>query len=153
MDDIEEWERETADEEDDGRPKMAKVIEYRKVEDKEFEKEFRGHLVIACTAMDSDLEVAERITARFEKEFGKQIFVETRVLALAREEDNVFEVWLESYEIDLLHSRKRANARSSNWEGPSDVDEEQLDYLVSRVKFLVSDEARYSYRFEFDMVE
>ncbi len=87
------------------RDMVGRTIEYEYVYDEEFEREFRGHLIIACTGEDRDLDIAEKITTRFEKEFGKKVFVETRVMALAREEDNVFEIWLESYEIDLLHSK------------------------------------------------
>ena len=136
------------------RDMMGQAFEYEVEEDEEFQREFRGHLVIACTADDSDLEIAEKITMRFEKEFGKQVFVETRILELARQEDNVFEVWLESYEVDLLHSKKRASSNTKGWEGPEYCDDAQIEYLVDRVRFLISDEARYSYRMEdFEMAE
>jgi hypothetical protein len=72
-------------------------------------------------------------------------------MALAREEDNVFEIWLESYEIDLLHSKKRATSvGTQDWTGPAEVDDAQIDYLTERVRFLISDDARYSYRMELD---
>jgi hypothetical protein len=99
------------------------------------------------------LEVAERITERFEQELGKKVFVETRIMNLAREEDNVFEIWLESYEIDLLHSKKRATANAEDWDGPVDCDEAQIEFLVDRVRFLISDEVRYSYRMELEHTE
>ena len=113
--DIEEWVEECGGENATEamkkyRDMMGRTIEYEYVYDEEFEREFRGHLIIACTGEDRDLDIAEKITTRFEKEFGKKVFVETRVMALAREEDNVFEIWLESYEIDLLHSKKRATS-------------------------------------------
>jgi len=110
------------------------------------EEEFRGHLVVACTQEDDDLTVAETITERMGAEFGKSVFVETRVLAHARMEDKVFEVWLESYEIDLLHSRRRAFIDSKIWKGPSDVDAEQLDKIVEEVRYLISDEVKQSFR-------
>ena len=100
-----------------------------------------------------DLEIAEKITLRFEKEFGKQVWVETRIEALAREEDSVFEIWLESYEIDLLHSKKRANSSNQDWKGPAECDDAQIDYLVDRVRFLTSDDARYSYRVEYELAD
>lgn len=74
------------------------------------------------------------------------IYVETRVLGHARKEDNVYEIWLESYEIDLLHSKRQAFINSKVWKGPSEVDDEQLDHLVDRVRELVGDESRFSYR-------
>lgn len=74
--------------------------------------------------------------------------METRVLGHARKEDNVYEIWLESYDIDLLHSKRQAFINSKVWTGPSDVDDSQLNYLVDRVKELISDESRYSYRMD-----
>lgn len=68
------------------------------------------------------------------------------MLGHARKEDNVYEIWLESYEIDLLHSKRQAFINSKVWTGPSEVDDDQLNYLVERVRELVSDESRYSYR-------
>jgi hypothetical protein len=152
--DVELWQEEMGDdltEEDKKyRDMMGQTFEYEAIHDEEFQKEFRGHLIIACTADDHDLEVAERITTRFGKEFGKQVYVETRVMAHAREDDNLFEIWLESYDVDLLHSKKRATSNAQDWDGPAEVDDEQLDYLTERVRFLVSDNARYSYRMEVD---
>jgi hypothetical protein len=132
---------------------MGQKFEYEVVRDPEFQREFRGHLIVACTGSDHDLEVAEKITERFRAEFGKQVYVETRLMALAREEDNVFEVWLESYEIDLLHSKKRATSNTQDWKGPAECDAAQIDYLVDRVRFLISDDARYSYRMDLEHVD
>lgn len=154
-DDLEQWREEIGDDPEvrSYRDMMGRSFEYEVVQDKEFEREFRGHLIIACTGEESDLDIAEKITVRFEKEFGKKVFVETRVMALAREEDNVFEIWLESYEIDLLHSKKRATSNAKGWNGPAEVDDAQIDFLSDRVRFLISDDARYSYRMEMDLVE
>lgn len=126
---------------------MGRSFAYKATNDEEFQREFRGHLVIACTGEDSDLEVAEKVTQRFEIEFGKSVYVETRVHALARPEDNVFEIWLESYDIDLLHSKKRATSNAKGWDGPAEVDDAQVDSLVEQVRFLISDDARYGYRY------
>jgi len=125
---------------------MGKDLQYKVTDDEEFDKVFRGHLVVACTAADTDLEIAEKITGRMSEEFGKQVFVETRVMAHAREEDNVFEIWLESYDIDLLHSKKRASTDTKGHEGQMTCNDEQIEHLVERVGFLISDDARYSYR-------
>lgn len=158
QEDIEAWREEIGTDEElvgnkEGkayRDYMAQELDYTMVKDEEFEAEFRGHLIVACTGDDSDLEIAEQITAAMDKTFGKQIYVETRLIAHAREEDNVFEVWIESYEIELLHSKKRATSNAKDWDGPADCDEKQIDYLVERVQFLVSDDARYSYSLEYD---
>ena len=131
---------------------VANNLEYDVLVDEEFEREFRGHLIVACSGDDSDLEIAEQITLAMEKAFGKKIYVETRMLAHAREEDNVFEVWLESYDIELIHSKKRATSNTQDWDGPDDCDDKQILYLVDRVGFLISDDARYSYSLEFDGV-
>jgi len=146
--DLAQWHKDIGDDPDmrSYRDMMGRNFEFDVVQDEEFQREFRGHLIIACTGEDSDLEIAEKITLRFEKEFGKKVFVETRVMALAQEEDNVFEIWLESYEIDLLHSKKRASLNVEGWEGPAEVDDAQIDHLTERVRFLISDDARYSYR-------
>jgi hypothetical protein len=97
------------------------------------------------------LEIAEKITERMTKEYGKQVYVETRVLAYALEEDFVFEVWLESYDIELLHSKKRAAANAKDWSGPVECDDNQIDWLTEQVGFLISDDSRYSYRMDTDL--
>jgi hypothetical protein len=110
-----------------------------------FEKEFCGLMVIACGEFDDDLDLAEKITTRFEEEFGPyKVYVETRVMSHARRDDNVFEIWLEGFEVDLLHSRRRATTMAKGWTGPAEVDDNQLDWLVNRVRWLTSDDARFS---------
>ncbi|KAL9189508.1 hypothetical protein ACHAXT_009183 [Thalassiosira profunda] len=146
MKEYDAFEREFSEETQEWRDQFATVEKFEHREDIEGQKEFRGHLVVAITPSDEDLEVAEKITERFQEEFGKAVFVETRVLGHARKEDNVFEVWLESYEIDLLHSKRQAFINSKLWTGPSEVDAEQLEYLVEKVRELISDDARFSYR-------
>lgn len=127
------------------RDMVGENIEYTLTDVKDFQKNFRGHLIIACGEFDGDLDMAEAITARFEKEFGNQVYVETRIMMHAAEDDYVFEVWLESYEIDLIHSRRRSFMGTDGWTGPPDIDAKQLDYLTDQVRFLISDESRYSY--------
>ena len=146
MKEFEAFEREFSEGDQEWRDQYATVEKFEYREDPEGQKEFRGHLVIACTPTEEDVDLAEKITERFKDEFGKAVFVETRVLGHARPEDQVFEVWLESYEIDLLHSKRQAFINSKLWDGPSEVDDEQLEYLVGKVKYLISDDARYSYR-------
>lgn len=146
MKEFEAFEREFSEETQEWRDQFATVEKFEYRDDPEGQKEFRGHLVIACTPTEDDVDLAEKITERFRDEFGKAVFVETRVLGHARMEDNVFEVWLESYEIDLLHSKRQAFINSKLWDGPSEVDDKQLEYLVDEVKYLISDDARYSYR-------
>lgn len=146
MKEFETFEREFSEETQEWRDQFATVEKFEYRDDPEGQKEFRGHLVIACTPTEDDVDLAEKITERFRDEFGKAVFVETRVLGHARTEDNVFEVWLESYEIDLLHSKRQAFINSKLWDGPSEVDDKQLEYLVDEVKYLISDDARDSYR-------
>jgi hypothetical protein len=156
VDDIEQWHAEVPGDDPevrDYRNRLGQTFQYQVIRDEEFEREFRGHLIIACTADDQDLEIAERITVRFAQEFGKKVFVETRVMALARPEDNVYEIWLESYDIELLHSKKRATANSKGWTGPAEIDAAQLEYLTERVRFMISDDARYSYKLELDFAD
>jgi hypothetical protein len=132
---------------------VCQLTDYELVHDEEFQKEFRGHLIIACSGSMEDLDTAEMITARFRKEFGKQLWVETRVISLATDEDNVFEIWLESFNIDLLHSKHRAMGITRNWDGPAEVDAKQLEYLVDKVGYLISDDSRYSYFLESEYAE
>ncbi|KAL3799182.1 hypothetical protein ACHAW5_005459 [Stephanodiscus triporus] len=146
MKEFEAFEREFSEEEQEWRDQFATVEKFEYRDDPEGQAAFRGHLVVACTPSDEDLKLSETIARRFKDEFGKAVVVETRVLGHARKEDNVFEVWLESYEIDLLHSKRQAFINSKLWTGPSEVDDEQLDYLVERVRYLISDDSRYSYR-------
>ena len=135
------------------RDMMGQMFDYEVVRDAEFIRDFRGHVIIACTGNDADLEIAERITLRFQQEFGKQVYVETRIMALARDDDNVYEIWIESYDIELLHSKKRAMANVKGWTGPAEIDTAQIDCLTNRVRFLISDDARYSYRMELDLAD
>ena len=145
---FETFEREFSEESQEWRDQFATVEKFEYRDDPEGQAAFRGHLVVACPDLDEDLQLAETITKRFKDEFDKAVMVETRVLGHARKEDYVFEVWLESYEIDLLHSKRQAFINSKLWTGPSDVDEKQLDYLVEMVRYLISDESRYSYRID-----
>ena len=55
------------------------------------------------------------------KDFGNRVYAETRIYEHATKDDNVFEVWLESYEIDLLHSRRRNMLGAEGWDGPAEV--------------------------------
>jgi hypothetical protein len=150
QEDLAEWEEDSAEESVAYKEFMGKDFQYTNDQDEEFEKKFKGHVVVACCPLDEDLEIAEKITAKMGAAFGKQLYVETRVVAHAREEDAVFEVWLESFDIDLLHSKKRASSGIDTWTGPAECDDAQIDYLVEEVRFLISEEARYSYRFEYD---
>eukprot|EP00978_Attheya_sp_CCMP212_P017019 scaffold45119_cov49-Attheya_sp.AAC.5 len=146
---FENWEK-TAEEEgydEETRDMFMKKIEYQSEGNSE-DEEFRGHLVVACTQSEEDLEIAEKITERMEREHGRNVFVETRVYAHARPEDNFFEIWLESYEIDLLHSKRRATYSSQQWDGPAECDDTQINYVAEQVAFLTSEAARYSYRFD-----
>jgi len=127
------------------RDNFAKEKNYTLVVDDEAVKEFRGYLVVACCGSDSDVELAERITARMAEAHGKQVHVETRVYSHARQSDNVYEIWLESYDISLLHSKRGASYNAKNWDGPAEIDDEQMQYLVDRVGHLIGDDSRYSY--------
>eukprot|EP00548_Thalassiothrix_antarctica_P014978 CAMPEP_0194174068 /NCGR_PEP_ID=MMETSP0154-20130528/8331_1 /TAXON_ID=1049557 /ORGANISM="Thalassiothrix antarctica, Strain L6-D1" /LENGTH=629 /DNA_ID=CAMNT_0038887383 /DNA_START=363 /DNA_END=2252 /DNA_ORIENTATION=+ len=145
-------EGELTEEQEQYRDTVGKEHEYTVIQDEEFDKEFRGHLIIACTDDDKDLEIAEKITLGCEKEFGKQVYVETRVLEDATEEDYVFEVWLESYNIDLLHSKKRATIgyKGKEWDGKKECDDEEVDRIIKEVGYLISDLSRYSYRLDME---
>lgn len=142
---FEEFNKEHSNETQAWREKFAKETKYELNEDKEGAEAFRGHLVVACCGSDHDLELAEKITLRMKEEFGKQVYTETRVYNHARQEDNVYEIWLESYDIQLIHSRRGAFYNSNQWSGPADVDDDQLDYITEKVRYLISDDSRYSY--------
>jgi hypothetical protein len=142
---FEEFNREHNNETQAWRERYAKESKYELVNDSEGAEAFRGHLVVACSGSDHDLELAEKITLRMDEEFGKQVYVETRVYNHARQEDNVYEIWIESYDIQLIHSRRGAFYNANQWDGPADVDDKQLECIVDRVRILISDDARYSY--------
>jgi hypothetical protein len=140
-----EFEHEYANETQAWRDKYAKESNYTIVDDSGGQEEFRGHVVVACCGSDHDLELAEKITLRMEKEFGKKVYVETRVYNHARQEDNLYEIWIESYDIELIHSRRGAFYNAKQWLGPADIDDPQLDYIVDKVEYCISEDARYSY--------
>ena len=143
---LEEFENEHRNETEEFRNKYVQKTNYTYVVNEQGQKQFRGHLVIACCGSDHDLELAEKITNRMSAEFGEQVYVETRVYAHARQEDNLYEIWMESYDIELLHSRRGAFYNSKQWKGPADVDNKQLDNIVEKVGYMVSDEARFSHK-------
>lgn len=142
---FEEFNKEHSNETQAWKEQFAKETKYEVDEDKEGTEAFRGHLVIACCGSDHDLELAEKISLRMTEEFGKQVYAETRVYNHARQEDNVYEIWLESYDIQLIHSRRGAFYNANQWSGPADVDDDQLDYITEKVRHLISDDSRYSY--------
>lgn len=143
---LEEFENEHRNETKDFRNKYVQKTNYTYIVNEEGQKQFRGHLVIACCGSDQDLELAEKITNRMKVDFGEQVYVETRVYAHARQEDNLYEIWMESYDIELLHSRRGAFYNSKQWKGPADVDDKQLDFIVEKVGYMISDEARFSHK-------
>jgi len=126
--------------------KYVRETNYTYSKDEDGAEQFRGHLVVACCGSDHDLALAEKITFRMQEEFDKQLYVETRVYSHARQEDNLYEIWLESYDIELLHSRRGAFYNNKQWFGPADVDDKQLEHVVSKLKYLIGDDSRYSYR-------
>ncbi len=105
---LKEFENEHGNETQEWKDKFVRQVNYTEIEDKKGAEAFRGRLVVACCGSDKDSELAEQITARMGDEFGKQVYVETRVYSHARQEDNLYEIWLESYDIELLHSRRGA---------------------------------------------
>jgi len=146
--DVQEFEEKYEHMSQDWRDQYVKRYQYQVEEQNEKNKDFRGHLVIACSPSDDDLTIAEKLTLRMEKSFGTQVFVETRVIGHAKLEDNLYEIWLESWDIDLLFSKRSAVFNPREWDGPRDVTDEYIDELVDQVKFLTSDDARYSYRYD-----
>ncbi|VEU36146.1 unnamed protein product [Pseudo-nitzschia multistriata] len=128
------------------RDMMGRSVDYTSAQDDDFQKNFRGHLIIACGNFEADLDDAELITTRMEKEFGNAIYTETKIYQHATPDDNVFEVWLESYEIDLLHSKRRAAMNVVGWEGKGELNEDRMDFLVKEIGKLTSDDARTSFR-------
>lgn len=71
MKEHERFQKELHHETQEWRDQFATVEEFEVREDPEGQEVFRGHMVIACAPLEEDLELAEKITERFEKEFGK----------------------------------------------------------------------------------
>ena len=158
QEDIAEWKAEqleannTSPEAIEYRDMMGQSLDYENVCTPEFEKNFRGHLIVACGNYEEDIFEAERITKRFEKHFGEEIYVETKIYQHAMPDDNVFEVWLESFEIDLLHSKRRAMMGVDGWEGQETLTDERLEYLVHEVDKLTNEDARLSFRWSEELI-
>jgi len=147
MMEFQEFERDYVNNTQEFRDMYVKVKNYTHIKDPEREKCFCGHLVIACSQDDADLKIAENITLRMHHEFGKKVFVETRIFSHAQPEDYVFEIWFESYNIELLHSKRGARFHNNTWDGPEDVDKRQLEYLVEKVDEIITDNNKYKYDF------
>ncbi len=108
----------------------------------------RGTLVVVTgpvTGGDKDLDDVDRLTSAVNEEFGDVVNVEHRVQGTT--EDNLFEVWIEAYEHDLLFSRRSA-VYGKEWEGARDLGEgeEEVGRIINLVKDAVSDDAKFSYR-------
>ena len=78
--------------------------------------------------------------------------METKIYQHAMPHDNVFEVWLESFEIDLLHSKRRAMMGVDGWEGQETLTDERLEYLVHEVDKLTNEDARLSFRWSEELI-
>eukprot|EP00934_Nitzschia_sp_Nitz4_P008474 Nitzschia sp. Nitz4//scaffold117_size69655//61096//62655//NITZ4_006030-RA/size69655-processed-gene-0.30-mRNA-1//1//CDS//3329533669//8464//frame0 len=105
---------------------------------------YRGILVVGCSLSEEDLDLAEKITRRMEQEFGEKIYVETRVYTYLHDA-HIFEVWLESFDVTLLHSRRRSFYFPSTWKLPGEIDDKRMDELVEQIEELTNDDARYSF--------
>ena len=140
--DVEEFEEKYSHMSQEWRDEYVTKTEYKVVN--KIDSDFRGHLVIACSSTEEDLEMSEKLTMRMDKEFGEQVFVETRVVGHAKPEDHLYEIWLESWEIELLHSKRRA-VFQKDWEGPRDITEDYIDDLVNKIDFYISDDFRHSF--------
>eukprot|EP00594_Rhizosolenia_setigera_P005064 CAMPEP_0178948922 /NCGR_PEP_ID=MMETSP0789-20121207/5742_1 /TAXON_ID=3005 /ORGANISM="Rhizosolenia setigera, Strain CCMP 1694" /LENGTH=683 /DNA_ID=CAMNT_0020629343 /DNA_START=36 /DNA_END=2087 /DNA_ORIENTATION=+ len=113
------------------------------------DSDFRGHLVIACSPTQEDINLASKLTERMDKEFGEQVYVETRVIGHAKPQDYLYEIWIESWEVKLLHSKRRA-VFQRDWEGARDITDEVMDSIVEQVEFWISDKVKYSFFYESD---
>ena len=61
--------------------------------------------------------------------------------------DSLLEVWIESFEHDLLFSR-RSSVYDKKWTGASDLTDDEIDRISDEVDDHVCDRARFSYRME-----
>jgi len=66
---------------------------------------------------------------------------------MGSKDDQLFEVWIESYEHILLFSR-RSSVFNKEWDGKRVMDDEEEDRIIENIKFQVSDEARHGYVLE-----
>ena len=83
----------------------------------------------------------ELIESTILSRFGSVVSVFHRTMGT--DSDNLFEVWLESYEHELLFSRRSA-VYDKDWEGGRDVGEE-WEGILERIEDMVSDDSKYSY--------
>jgi len=102
-------------------------------------------LIIAVRGDREDMVKSEWVTNRMNAEFPN-LMVETQLFPEASAEDQLFEIWVEAYEDELLFS-KRKHYYDSDWPGPDDFRQEDLDKLVQEVRFHLSDDAKNSFLF------
>ena len=102
-------------------------------------------LIIAVRGGRDDMVKCEWVTNRMNAEFPN-LMVETQLFPEASLEDQLFEIWVEAYEDELLFS-KRKHYYDSDWPGPDDFRQEDLDQLVQEVRFHLSDDAKNSFLF------
>eukprot|EP00814_Leptocylindrus_danicus_P007051 CAMPEP_0116015298 /NCGR_PEP_ID=MMETSP0321-20121206/6760_1 /TAXON_ID=163516 /ORGANISM="Leptocylindrus danicus var. danicus, Strain B650" /LENGTH=471 /DNA_ID=CAMNT_0003485055 /DNA_START=282 /DNA_END=1694 /DNA_ORIENTATION=+ len=96
-------------------------------------------LIIAVRGDREDMVKSEWVTNRMNAEFPN-LMVETQLFPEASVEDQLFEIWVEAYEDELLFS-KRKHYYDSDWPGPDDFRQEDLEKLVQEVRFHLSDDA------------
>jgi len=102
-------------------------------------------LIIAVRGDREDMVKSEWVTNRMNAEFPN-LMVETQLFPEASVEDQLFEIWVEAYEDELLFS-KRKHYYDSDWPGPDDFRQEDLEKLVQEVRFHLSDDAKNSFLF------
>jgi len=103
-------------------------------------------LIVVVTSKDGGREDDEgqigKLVEGIEKTFGEVVEVERRFMG--SKEDNLLEVWIESYEHTLLFSRRSATV-DKKWEGGDVLDEKERGGILDSIGEHVSDGARYGY--------
>ncbi|GMH74510.1 hypothetical protein TrRE_jg10164 [Triparma retinervis] len=107
----------------------------------------RGRLVVVTGPMlendekEEDQKNLELIQSTILSKFGSVVSVSHRVMG--SDSDNLFEVWLEAYEHELLFSRRSA-VYDKDWKGGREVGDE-WEGILDVIEDMVSDDSKLSY--------
>ena len=83
----------------------------------------------------------EKIKSDVTSKFGNVVSVDHRIMGT--DSDNLFEVWIEAYEHELLFSRRSA-VYDKDWTGGKNV-EEEWEKMIDVIEDMVSDDSKFSY--------
>ncbi|GMH91729.1 hypothetical protein TrVE_jg2850 [Triparma verrucosa] len=105
------------------------------------EPTLKGVLKVVTAGTDADLTSVSKMSTSLSSKFSDSVTLSHQTLGSPT--DNLFEVWLESYEHTLLFSRRSA-VYEKEWEGGKEI-EEEWEGILERIEEEISEDKKFSY--------